>query len=201
MTTSKTDGVKLRGAVKPGFERILTADALAFVAALERKFGARRNELLAARSLRQKRFDAGELPDFLPETKAIREGDWKIAGIPADLMDRRVEITGPVDNRKMVINALNSGAQSYMTDFEDAAAPTWDNMIGGQINLMDYWDGKIGFTDEANGKTYNSPTSMRCSTCARAAGTLRKPIWKLMARPCPVRCSISVSTSSTMRRS
>ncbi len=70
-------------------------------------------------------------------------------------MDRRVEITGPVDNRKMVINALNSGAQSYMTDFEDAASPTWDNMINGQLNLMDYWDGKIGFTDEANGKTYN----------------------------------------------
>src|SRR5690606_36934413 len=103
----------------------------------------------------QKRFDQGELPDFLPETRAIREGDWKVAPIPADLLDRRVEITGPVDSRKMVINALNSGAQSYMTDFEDAAAPTWDNMIGGQINLMDHWDGQSGFSEAASGKTYN----------------------------------------------
>ena len=149
------DGVKIRGKVKPGYERALTADAVAFVAELERKFGARRRELLSLRAERQKRFDAGELPDFLAETKSIREGDWKVAPIPADLLDRRVEITGPVDNRKMVINALNSGAQSYMTDFEDAAAPTWDNMIGGQLNLIDYWDGKIGFTDESNGKTYN----------------------------------------------
>ena len=155
MTTTTTTDIKVRGAVKPGFERILTDDALAFVAELERKFGGRRRELLAARAERQKRFDAGEVPDFLPETKSIREGDWKVAPIPKDLLDRRVEITGPVDNRKMVINALNSGAQSYMTDFEDAAAPSWDNMIGGQINLIDYWDGKIGFTDEANGKTYN----------------------------------------------
>ena len=155
MTTTKNDGIQVRGAMKPGFDRILTDEALAFVGALERKFGARRRELLAARVERQKKFDAGELPDFLPETKSVREGDWKVAPIPQDLLDRRVEITGPVDNRKMVINALNSGAQSYMTDFEDAAAPTWDNMIGGQLNLMDYWDGKIGFTDESNGKTYN----------------------------------------------
>ncbi len=154
-TGTTTAGVKVRGAVKSGFERILTEDALAFIADLERKFGARRRELIDARATRQKRFDAGEVPDFLPETKAIREGDWKITSIPKDMMDRRVEITGPVDSRKMIINALNSGAQSYMTDFEDAAAPTWDNMIGGQLNLMDYWDGKIGFTDENNGKTYN----------------------------------------------
>jgi malate synthase len=147
--------IKVRGAMKPGYDRVLSAEALAFVADLERRFGARRRELLAARAARQKRFDQGELPDFLPETRAIREGDWKVAPIPADLLDRRVEITGPVDSRKMVINALNSGAQSYMTDFEDAAAPTWDNMIGGQINLMDYWDGKIGFTEAASGKTYN----------------------------------------------
>jgi malate synthase len=141
--------------VKPGFERVLTPEALAFVGELERKFGARRRELLGLRAERQKRFDAGELPDFLPETKSVREGDWKVAPIPKDLLDRRVEITGPVDNRKMVINALNSGAQSYMTDFEDAAAPTWDNMIGGQINLVDYWDGKIGFTEASSGKSYS----------------------------------------------
>lgn len=153
--TASTSGINVRGKMKPGYDRVLTAEALAFVADLERRFGARRRELLAARDERQKRFDAGELPDFLPETKSIREGDWKVAPIPQDLLDRRTEITGPVDNRKMVINALNSGAQSYMTDFEDAAAPTWDNMIGGQINLMDYWDGKIGFTEEASGKSYN----------------------------------------------
>ena len=149
------DGVVIKGAMKPGYDRILTQEALEFVVALERKFGARRRELLAARAERQKKFDAGELPNFLPETKSIREGDWKIAPIPKDLLDRRVEITGPVDNRKMVINALNSGAQSYMTDFEDAASPTWDNMIGGQLNMMAYWDGSIGFTDDSNGKTYN----------------------------------------------
>ncbi len=148
------DGICIAGKMKPGFERVLTAEALAFVADLERRFGARRRELIAARAERQTRFDAGELPDFLTETKAIREGDWKVAPIPKDLLDRRVEITGPVDNRKMVINALNSGAQSYMTDFEDATAPTFDNMIGGQLNLIDYWDGKIGFTEEATGRTY-----------------------------------------------
>ena len=149
------DGVVIKGAMKPGYERILTKEALEFVVALERKYGARRKELLAARAERQKKFDDGALPDFLPETKKIREGDWQVAPIPQDLLDRRVEITGPVDNRKMVINALNSGAQSYMTDFEDAASPTWDNMIGGQLNMMDYWAGQIGFTDESNGKTYD----------------------------------------------
>lgn len=149
-----TDGILVKGPVKAGYDAVLTPEALAFIGELERLFGTRRRELLAARAERQKRFDAGELPDFLPETKDIREGDWQIAGIPADLLDRRVEITGPVDNRKMIINALNSGAQSYMTDFEDAAAPSWDNMIGGQINLMSYWAGDIGFTDASNGKSY-----------------------------------------------
>ncbi|MDX5365355.1 MAG: malate synthase A, partial [Alphaproteobacteria bacterium] len=131
--TTIADGITVKGAIKPGYERVLTPEALAFAASLERKHGERRRELLAARAERQKKFDAGALPDFLPETQHIREGDWKVAPIPKDLLDRRTEITGPVDNRKMVINALNSGAQSYMTDFEDAAAPTWDNMIGGQL--------------------------------------------------------------------
>jgi len=152
--SGKVEGVEIRGAMKPGYDRILTEEAIAFVAELERLFGERRRELLAARLERQKTFDAGAVPDFLAETKDIREGDWKVAPIPEDLLDRRVEITGPVDNRKMVINALNSGAQSYMTDFEDAAAPTWDNMMGGQLNMMDYWAKKIGFTDPSNGKTY-----------------------------------------------
>jgi malate synthase len=148
-------GVKVKGKMERGFERVLTPEALHFVADLERQFGARRRQLLEVRAERQKAFDSGKLPDFLPETRSIREGDWKVAPIPADLLDRRVEITGPSDNRKMVVNALNSGAQSYMTDFEDSAAPTWNNMIGGQINLMDYWCGQLGFVDDATGKTYD----------------------------------------------
>jgi malate synthase len=123
-------------AMRPGYERILTPESLAFVALLQRTFGARRRELLKRREAVQAKFDAGGLPDFLPETAAIRAGDWKVAAIPADLLDRRVEITGPVD-RKMVINALNSGASVFMADFEDANAPTFDNNIDGHINLGD----------------------------------------------------------------
>jgi len=132
---------------------ILTPEALAFVAGLHRRFDGRRQELLAARAERQKSFDAGALPDFLPETAAIRSGDWRVAPIPADLMDRRVEITGPTD-RKMVINALNSGAQAFMADFEDATAPSWANLIEGQANLYDYWRGALSYDDPATGKHY-----------------------------------------------
>jgi malate synthase len=132
---------------------VLTPEALAFVAGLHRRFDGRRQALLAARAERQLKFDAGELPDFLPETAAIRAGDWQIAPIPADLMDRRVEITGPTD-RKMVINALNSGAQCFMADFEDATSPTWANLIEGQANLYDYWRGNLAFEDPASGKSY-----------------------------------------------
>jgi malate synthase len=132
---------------------ILSPEAKAFLEGLHRKFNARRLALLAARAERQKRFDAGESPDFLAETAAVRAGDWKVAPIPADLLDRRVEITGPVD-RKMIINALNSGAKVFMADFEDASSPTWANMIEGQANLKDRWAGTIGFTDAGNGKTY-----------------------------------------------
>ncbi|MDV6375947.1 malate synthase A [Deinococcus sp. ZS9-10] len=115
---------------------VLAPEAIAFVTELHRRFEPRRRELMQAREDRQARLDAGELPDFLPETREIREGDWKIAPLPADLQDRRVEITGPVD-RKMIINALNSGARVFMADFEDASSPTWDNMVDGQINLRD----------------------------------------------------------------
>ena len=108
----------------PGYDRILTPEALKFIAELHRRFDGRRQELLAARVERQKRLDAGEKPDFLPQTKEIREGDWTVAPLPADLLDRRVEITGPVD-RKMIINALNSGARVFMADFEDSNTPTW----------------------------------------------------------------------------
>ena len=136
MSTSIPAGVEIRGAFLPGFETILTTEALAFVARLHRSFESRRQELLAARAARQKEFDAGKLPDFLPHTKAIREGNWTIAPQPADMLDRRVEITGPTD-RKMVINALNCGASTFMADFEDANCPKWEMMIDGQINLRD----------------------------------------------------------------
>jgi malate synthase len=116
---------------------ILTPDALALVAALEAEFSGARSEILAARAERQERLLAGELPDFLPDTGAIREGDWRVAPVPADLQDRRVEITGPAGDRKMVVNALNSGARMYMADFEDANSPTWENVVGGQQNLTD----------------------------------------------------------------
>ena len=127
-------GVQINAPILPGFERILTRDVLALVAKLHRAFEPRRQELLAARAERAKKLDAGERPDFLPSTKAIRDGDWKIAPVPAALQCRRVEITGPVD-AKMVINAFNSGADSYMTDFEDSNSPLWTNQIQGQINI------------------------------------------------------------------
>jgi malate synthase len=144
-------GVEIRAPLKPGFEAILTPEALALVARLHRSFNPRRRELLARRTERAKRLDAGERPDFLAETRQVRESDWKIAPVPKDLQCRRVEITGPVE-RKMIINALNSGADAYMTDFEDSNAPNWDNQITGQINLVDAVRRRI--TLEQGGKTY-----------------------------------------------
>src|SRR5947209_557601 len=129
-------GVQLRVELAPAFPEILSLEALAFVAKLQRAFGNRRAECLKRREERQAALDRGESLDFLAETRQIREGDWTCAPIPADLRDRRVEITGPTD-RKMVINALNSGAKMFMADFEDANSPTWPNMIEGQINLRD----------------------------------------------------------------
>ncbi len=150
---TQVEGVIVRGPMAAGYETILTPDALSFFAALQRKYNGRRKELLAARMERQKKFDAGELPDFLPETQSVRDGDWKVAPVPADLQDRRVEITGPVD-RKMIINALNSGAKVFMADFEDASSPTWANMIEGQINLRDANARQIDYTDPSSGKSY-----------------------------------------------
>ncbi|MBK9245968.1 MAG: malate synthase A [Burkholderiales bacterium] len=144
-------GVEIRAPMKPGFEAILTPEALALVARLHRGFNPRRKELLARRLERAKRLDAGERPDFLAETRQVRDGDWTIAPVPKDLQCRRVEITGPVE-RKMIINALNSGADSYMTDFEDSNAPNWDNQITGQINLIDAIRRRISL--EQGGKTY-----------------------------------------------
>jgi len=145
--------LQINGLRNSAYDEILTPDALAFVAGLQRRFNARRGELLAARAARQKRFDAGETPDFLLETAAIRAGDWRVAPLPAELLERRVEITGPVD-RKMIVNALNSGAKVFMADFEDANSPTWSNCLDGQINLRDRWAGKIDFTDATTGKAY-----------------------------------------------
>ena len=147
------EGVEISGDYGPGFEKVLTRDALAFVAGLHRRFEPARQSVLTLRAERQARFDAGELPDFLPETAKVRTGDWSIASIPADLLDRRVEITGPCD-RKMVINALNSGASVFMADLEDATSPVWENQVSGQVNLQDLWAGQIDFTDARNGKTY-----------------------------------------------
>ena len=146
-------GVAVLGPQGPRFEEILTPAALAFLADLHRNFDKRRRELLERRLARQKLFDAGETPDFLAETREIRQSDWQVAPIPADLLDRRVEITGPVD-RKMIVNALNSGAKVFMADFEDATSPRYSNMIEGQLNLRDRWAGRIDFTDSGNGKSY-----------------------------------------------
>jgi malate synthase len=144
---------KVVGAMEGRASEVLTPDALELISHLHRRFNSRRLELLEARMTRQARFDAGERPDFLAETTNIRAGDWRVGQVPADLQDRRVEITGPVD-RKMIINALNSGAKVFMADFEDASSPVWANMLEGQVNLMDRWRGRLDFIDPATGKAY-----------------------------------------------
>jgi malate synthase len=144
--------VNISGPVSAEFAEILTPEALAFVAKLHRAFDDRRQSLLQRRVERQAEFDAGKKPDFLPETAEIRNSAWTVAPIPADLQDRRTEITGPTD-RKMVVNALNSGAKVFMADFEDANSPTWENMVEGQINLRDAINRKIDFVS-AEGKQY-----------------------------------------------
>jgi malate synthase len=152
------DGVQITGAIKPGFETILTDEALLFVANLHRMYEPTRAALLGARVQRQKWWDAGNAIDFAPETASVRLGDWKVAGSPQDLQDRRVEITGPVD-RKMVINALNSGAKCYMACFEDASTPAWEIMVEGQINLRDAAAGTISLEDKGKTYTLNDTTA------------------------------------------
>ena len=152
--------------VVDGADRVLTAPAVAFVEDLTRRFQPRIDELLARRRATQARVNAGARPDFLADTAAVRTGDWKVGAIPADLQDRRVEITGPVD-RKMIINALNSGAQVFMADFEDATSPTWANLIAGQANLMDAVRRTISYEQPETGKRY----------------TLKPPLATLMVRP------------------
>lgn len=147
-------GIEFRAPVSERYREIVTPEAMAFAARLQRRFNSRRKELLRKRATRQLRLDMGERPDFLAETRQVREVGWKVAPLPADLQDRRVEITGPVE-RKMVINALNSGAKVFMADFEDSTTPTWANVIEGQINLRDAVRRTITFEDPASGKSYS----------------------------------------------
>lgn len=151
--SSYEDGIEFVSPVSERHASVLTPEAVAFAAVLQRAFNPRRRELLAKRVERQARLDAGEQPDFLPGTRGVRDADWKVAPVPADLQDRRVEITGPVD-RKMVINALNSGARVFMADFEDSTTPTWANLLEGQINLRDAVRRTITFSDTSSGKNY-----------------------------------------------
>jgi malate synthase len=146
-------GMEIKAPLTSSHAEILTPEALAFIVRLQCSFNTRRKELLAARVTRQAALDAGKKPDFLSETKHIRESDWTVAPIPADIQDRRVEITGPID-RKMIINALNSGAKVFMADMEDSTTPTWANLIDGQINLRDAIRRTITYSDPANGKNY-----------------------------------------------
>ena len=145
---------EVRGPMRPGYAEILSPEALGFVAELNRAARRTLKSLLAAREARQAELDRGETFAFLPETREVRESDWTVAAVPKDLQDRRVEITGPVD-RKMVINALNSGANCFMADFEDATSPTWDNLVQGQQNLRDAIEGSISHEDPDSGKRYS----------------------------------------------
>ena len=149
---SNRKGIVITAPVTAAFKEILTPEALEFIATLHREFDGRRKGLLEQRMRVQAQIDRGEFPDFPRETREIREGDWKAAPIPPDLRDRRVEITGPVD-RKMMINALNSGASTFMADFEDSHAPTWENTIQGQVNVRDAVNGTISYTSP-EGKEY-----------------------------------------------
>ena len=168
MTTTPTrssSGLAVHARLEPGFAEILTAEAGRFLTTLARACEGRRQELLARRVERQRRLDAGERPDFLPETRSVREAAWTVAPIAPDLTDRRVEITGPVD-RKMIINGLNSGARVFMADFEDSNAPTWRNNLEGQANLRDAVRGTIGFT---------SPEGKRYALAPRTATLMVRP--------------------------
>ncbi len=153
ITSTPKTGVKIVAPMASGYDQIFNAQAIDFIVGLERRFRPELKRLMAQREERQKRIAAGEKPDFLRATANIRNGDWTVAPVPRDLMDRRVEITGPTD-RKMVINALNCGASCFMADFEDANTPTWTNLIEGQINLRDAVAGTIAYKDAASGKQY-----------------------------------------------
>jgi len=152
-TRQYAEGIEITAPIPDEFAGMMTPEAVEFVAKLSREFSGRVEEVLQRRAERQERIDAGEMPDFLEETREIREGDWKIAPIPEDLQDRRVELTGPPD-RKMTINALNSGAKTWMADFEDANCPTWHNMLESQQNLHEAINRTITYDDPKTGKGY-----------------------------------------------
>ena len=149
--STDNSAVEVTGPLRDGYTDILSDDALGFVTSLAREFAPRVTELMALRDTRQQRIDDGEMPGFLDETRAIRDGDWRVTSVPDDLTDRRVEITGPTE-RKMIINALNSGAKVFMADCEDSLTPTWDNIVQGQVNLRDAAHRTIEF--DSNGKHY-----------------------------------------------
>jgi len=161
-------GCEIVGPLNAGYEAVLTEEAMSLVAELARAFRPRVQAALQAREDRQARYNAGELPDFSPETKNVRDGDWTVRGVPADLLDRRVEITGPVD-RKMVINALNTPVQCYMADFEDSQSPTWEGVVEGQINLKDAVAGTITY-DAPNGKHYELRDDRSATLICRVRG-------------------------------
>src|SRR5215813_1318159 len=170
---SSGSGIDLVGKVLPAYAAILTPEALGFLADLHRRFEPTRHELLRRRQDRQREIRDGRLPDFLSETRTMRDSEWRVASIPKDLLDRRVEITGPVD-RKMIINALNSGANVYMADFEDSNTPTWSNNVEGQINLKDAVAGSI---------EYASPEGKRYQVGPRPATLMVRPRgWHLVEK-------------------
>src|SRR5215471_6677655 len=165
-------------------DAILTEDARAFVADLTRAFRPGADELLRLRRVMQARFDEGDRPRFLPATAEIRAADWKVPAPPADLVDRRVEITGPVD-RKMIINALNSGANVFMADFEDSNAPTWDNIVEGQVNLRDAVAGTIRHDDPATGRRYELGARVATLMVRPRGWHLPEKHWLVDGRPAP----------------
>lgn len=162
--TRRVDEIQVQGPMPLEYAEILTPTALSFITQLVSEFTHPLRELLRRRRGRQQQFDAGKLPDFLPHTRAIREASWRIREIPEELQDRRVEITGPAD-RKMIINALNSGATVFMADFEDSLSPTWDNVMRGQVNLRDAADRTIEYVDPVSGKTYRLDEDIAVLMC------------------------------------
>ena len=167
--TQRVSGARVTAPETPAAARVLTPEALAFLVDLQQRFNPERERRLAARAARQARLDAGDAPDFLPETRSVREGDWSVATVTtADLQRRWVEITGPTD-AKMVINALNCGADCFMADFEDANTPTWQNLVEGQANLIDAVDGTLSFS-QADGRTYQLNDGPRATLLVRPRG-------------------------------
>jgi malate synthase len=191
-------GCEIRGESPQGAESIITPEALDFIAALTRRFGAALAELLAARRVRQAEIDAGKLPDFLPGTRELRESDWIIAELPEDLQDRRVELLGAAE-LQTIVDALNSGARVFIADFEDRLSPTWHNVVSGQMWLREAVLGKLAYTaTDGTRRTLDRHHATRWP-CVRAAGISRRSTCWSMASPHPVRSSTSDSIFSTTR--